>query len=62
MELVIQNFGPIKGAQIKFGDLTILIGTQASGKSLSLELLYFEQDRCQKYFGVFLRGGFVWGV
>ena len=39
MELKIQNFGPIKKAQINFGDLTFLIGPQASGKSLSLELL-----------------------
>lgn len=45
MELVIQNFGPIKGAQIKFGDLTILIGTQASGKSLSLELFKLLIDK-----------------
>lgn len=45
MELKIQNFGPIKKAQINFGDLTFLIGPQASGKSLSLELLKLIIDR-----------------
>lgn len=37
-KLTIRNFGPIQEAQIEFGDLTFLIGPQASGKSLSLEL------------------------
>ena len=45
MELKIQNFGPIKKAQINFGDLTFLIGPQTSGKSLSLELLKLIIDR-----------------
>ncbi|WP_276865094.1 AAA family ATPase [Mediterranea massiliensis] len=45
MELTIRNFGPIKDAQIDFGDLTFLIGPQASGKSLSLELLKLIIDR-----------------
>lgn len=44
-ELTVQNFGPIKEANITFGDLTFLIGPQASGKSLSLELLKFIIDR-----------------
>lgn len=37
--LVVRNFGPICEANVDFGDLTILIGPQASGKSLFLELL-----------------------
>lgn len=45
MELTIRNFGPIKDAQIDFGDLTFLIGPQASGKSLSLELLKLIIDK-----------------
>lgn len=39
MELTVRNFGPMKEAKIDFADLTFLIGPQASGKSLSLELL-----------------------
>ena len=39
MRLTIRNFGPIREAEMDFGDLTFLIGPQASGKSLSLELL-----------------------
>lgn len=45
MRLSIKNFGPIKDAQIDFGDLTFLIGPQASGKSLSLELLKLLVDK-----------------
>ncbi|MBR6058097.1 MAG: AAA family ATPase [Victivallales bacterium] len=37
--LDIKNFGPIREAHLSFGDLTILIGPQASGKSLALQLL-----------------------
>lgn len=39
------NFGPIQEADINFGDLTFLIGPQASGKSLSLELLKLILDK-----------------
>ena len=45
MELSISNFGPIKEANIDFGNLTFLIGPQASGKSLSLELLKLIIDK-----------------
>ena len=38
-ELKVENFGPIGKAHVEFGDLTILVGAQASGKSLFLELL-----------------------
>lgn len=41
----LENFGPIKKADIKFGDLTILIGPQASGKSMFLEMVKFFYDR-----------------
>lgn len=43
--LRIENFGPIRQADIEFGDLTILIGPQASGKSLLLELFKLVKDR-----------------
>lgn len=45
MELKIKNFGPIKEANIDFGNLTFLIGPQASGKSLSLELMKLIVDK-----------------
>lgn len=45
MELYIRRFGPIEEARMDFGDLTFLIGPQASGKSLSLELLKLLTDR-----------------
>lgn len=45
MNLKISNFGPIRYADIKFGNLTFLIGQQASGKSLSLELLKLIIDK-----------------
>lgn len=41
----IKDFGPIKQADIEFGDLTVLIGPQASGKSLLLELFKLVKDK-----------------
>lgn len=41
----VNNFGPILNANVDFGDLTILIGPQASGKSLFLELFKLLKDR-----------------
>lgn len=38
MRLQIKNFGPIATADLDFGDLTILVGPQASGKSIGLQL------------------------
>lgn len=43
----IKNFGPLKSANITLGDLTFLVGPQASGKSLFLELLKLIIDRQQ---------------
>lgn len=43
--LKIKKFGPIQSVDVAFGDLTILIGPQASGKSLFLELFKLIQDR-----------------
>lgn len=40
----VKNFGPIKDADVRLGDLTILIGPQASGKSLFLELFKLVKD------------------
>lgn len=44
-ELKVENFGPIGKAYVDFGDLTILVGAQASGKSLFLELLKLLEDK-----------------
>lgn len=44
-KLEVKNFGPIKNANVTFGDMTILIGAQASGKSLFLQLIKLLMDR-----------------
>ena len=38
-KLQVKNIGPIEDANIDFGDLTIFIGPQATGKSLLLQLI-----------------------
>jgi energy-coupling factor transporter ATP-binding protein EcfA2 len=37
--LSVKDLGPIKDAAIEFGDLTVLVGPQATGKSVFLQLL-----------------------
>lgn len=37
--LAVENIGQIKKAEITFGDLTVLVGPQATGKSILLQLL-----------------------
>lgn len=37
--LKLQNVGQIKQAELKFGDLTVLVGPQATGKSITLQFL-----------------------
>lgn len=44
-KLKVENFGPIGKADVTFGDLTFLVGAQASGKSLFLELLKLLVDK-----------------
>jgi hypothetical protein len=39
MRLKLQHIGPIAEAELAFGDLTVLVGPQASGKSITLEML-----------------------
>ena len=43
--LTVRNFGPIREAHLRLGDMTILIGAQASGKSLCLQLLKLMKDK-----------------
>jgi predicted ATP-dependent endonuclease of OLD family len=38
------NLGPIKHAQIRFGDLTVFVGPQATGKSILLQFLKLVLD------------------
>jgi hypothetical protein len=42
--LEVEAFGPIKRADIALGDLTVLVGPQASGKSLFVQLLKAVED------------------
>jgi predicted ATPase len=43
--LKISLLGPIKEGDIEFGDLTLLVGPQASGKSILLQLIKLIMDR-----------------
>ena len=58
--LKVNFLGPIKHADIYFEDLTLLVGPQASGKSILLQLLKLLIDKIhirrtlQQY-------GFIWG-
>lgn len=55
MTLEIRNFGQIKAANLEFGDLTVLIGPQATGKSVTVQLLKllvdtgFVQEELRRY-------------
>jgi len=42
--LSLENIGPIKSASVEFGDLTILVGPQASGKTVFLQFLKLFED------------------
>jgi len=37
--LTVKNFGPIREAQLELGKVTVLIGPQASGKSVLVKVL-----------------------
>jgi hypothetical protein len=45
--LKIQNLGQIKEANLTFGDLTVLVGPQATGKSIALQMLKLMVDAGQ---------------
>ncbi len=40
----VSNLGPVKDADVRFGDLTVLVGPQATGKSVFLQLLKLVVD------------------
>ncbi|WP_428264200.1 AAA family ATPase [Haliangium sp.] len=45
VKLRVQNFAQIRSAELSFGDLTVLVGPQGSGKSLLLQLFKLALDR-----------------
>lgn len=44
-KITVKNFGPIREVNVELGDLTVLIGAQASGKSLFLQMFKLMKDR-----------------
>ena len=59
--LAVDNFGPIKKADVTFGDLTVFVGPQATGKSILLQLAKLIIDRGAvqarlKHYGIDWRG------
>lgn len=43
--VAVKNFGPLSNVDTELGDLTILVGAQASGKSLFLQMFKLLKDR-----------------
>lgn len=43
--LSVKNLGPIKNCEVEFGDLTFIVGPQASGKTMFLETLYLALEK-----------------
>jgi hypothetical protein len=58
-DLVVDNFGPLKKVDIRFGALTVLVGPQATGKSICLQLLKLLIDTAQVKHE-FRRAGIDW--
>jgi energy-coupling factor transporter ATP-binding protein EcfA2 len=58
--LKVKSLGPIQHADIDFGDLTLFVGPQASGKSILLQLikLLLDKKHIRRTLGQY---GFVWG-
>jgi hypothetical protein len=44
MRLKIRHLGPITNAELTFGDLTVFVGPQATGKSIALQMLKLTVD------------------
>ncbi len=58
--LELEHFGPVKRAEIKFGGLTVLVGPQASGKSILLQALKLILD-ADHVVTELQRAGIDWG-
>lgn len=54
-KIVINNFGPIKNAEIEIKNILILIGEQASGKSTIAKLIYFFKSLGDDFFNNFYK-------
>jgi hypothetical protein len=57
--LVIESFAQLRKVEITFGDLTLLVGPQATGKSLALQLLKLAVDS-SRVAGTLRQKGFAW--
>jgi hypothetical protein len=57
--LELENVGPIRRAEVHFGDLTVLVGPQATGKSIFLEFLKLMVDR-RSVFHTMRKHGIEW--
>jgi len=55
----VSSFGPIQEGEVEFGDLTVLVGPQASGKSLLVQLFKAIED-IHSIKKVLQRHGFDW--
>lgn len=61
MRIKVGAFGPIAEADITLGDLTVLVGPQATGKSILLQLLKLVLDR-RSIHAEMRRFGLEWGT
>src|SRR5258708_40074975 len=57
--LRLRNIGPITEADVQFGDLTVLVGPQATGKSLFFQFLKLLFD-VKPILGYFVEHGLNW--
>ena len=57
--LKVENFGPIRSADVRFGNLTVFVGPQATGKSIFLQLLKLLVDT-KHVKSEFKRAGIDW--
>ncbi|MBV7533480.1 AAA family ATPase [Chitinophaga sp. sic0106] len=58
--LKVKNLGPIGNAEVNFGDLTLFVGPQASGKSILLQLIKLIVDH-RHIRRTLEQYGFIWG-
>lgn len=58
--LKVKSFGPIVEADVSFGDLTLLVGPQASGKSIFIQLLKLLVDK-QHIRKTLQQYNYIWG-
>jgi hypothetical protein len=61
IHLKVENFGPITNADVVFGDLTVFVGPQATGKSIFVQLLKLLVDTAHVK-SEFRRAGIDWGT